>query len=641
MTALALDLFSDRRYDDLVQIGLSRLPGITPAWTDYNAHDPGITLMELLAAISEAQLYSFSRMRRDERTAYAAIMGIAPSGTSPATGLIWPDPSDPDAPAANYREAMVIETDAGARINGSDTPLFHPEARILRIPAAIRLLQTRLADGTVTDQLSANKRGGPAYTPLGDGDGSGAVLRIGLVATGWAPLLPADRRKDALLAIGFRADAARTVGSAPIVQQHAEIEASLITDDGVFALPIRSDGTDGMARSGVVLLDVSGVQGAPAAAMLEFRAPRGVDRPPRVSRIDVNVIPVVQCRVVDESHDGNGLPDQQFDLETPGIAYAQGGVPLTITVQSATDTANWTFVERLADSGPADRAFSFDPVAARVTFGNGLNGAIPPAETTILAHYTVTEGSSGNLAANRKWTMQGFEGTFGVNVERFTGGADAPGSIDQRRTARTALRDEHPLVSAADFKAAALALSELEVARAWVVPAGDTPPVPGVMQLLVMRARGAGGEPAVSPETPRWLEAVRRTLAPQALLGGRLEVIAPRYVDFTIAMTVQSGPGLDPTRVRDKVLDTLVKRLTPVSTRPAVLARDFGQPLSVRDLTSWIKALAEVRSVSGVSIRSDSGATTDTLRLPPIGLPHIDLANSAINVVRADAQGAS
>ena len=38
--------------------------------------------MELLAWVAEAQLYSVSRMRRDERAAYAALLGLAPGGTS-------------------------------------------------------------------------------------------------------------------------------------------------------------------------------------------------------------------------------------------------------------------------------------------------------------------------------------------------------------------------------------------------------------------------------------------------------------------------------------------------------------------------------------------------------------------------------
>ncbi|MGH8237126.1 MAG: putative baseplate assembly protein, partial [Steroidobacteraceae bacterium] len=75
MRRLAPDFF-DRRFDDLLEAGRSRLPSLAPRWTDYNAHDPGITLMELLAWVSEAQLYSLARMRRDERAAYAALLGL-------------------------------------------------------------------------------------------------------------------------------------------------------------------------------------------------------------------------------------------------------------------------------------------------------------------------------------------------------------------------------------------------------------------------------------------------------------------------------------------------------------------------------------------------------------------------------------
>ena len=57
MKQLAPKLF-DRRFQDLVEIGRARLRPLAPNWTDHNAHDPGITLMELLAWVAEAQLYS-------------------------------------------------------------------------------------------------------------------------------------------------------------------------------------------------------------------------------------------------------------------------------------------------------------------------------------------------------------------------------------------------------------------------------------------------------------------------------------------------------------------------------------------------------------------------------------------------------
>ena len=62
MSRLAPNLF-DRRFGDLMEIGRARLPRLAPAWTDHNAHDPGITLMELLAWVAEAQLYSTRRAR--------------------------------------------------------------------------------------------------------------------------------------------------------------------------------------------------------------------------------------------------------------------------------------------------------------------------------------------------------------------------------------------------------------------------------------------------------------------------------------------------------------------------------------------------------------------------------------------------
>src|SRR6185503_2648422 len=107
MKTLAPNLFQ-RRFSDLMEIGRARLPSLAPDWTDHNAHDPGITLMELLAWVAEAQLYSLSRLRRDERLAYAALLGLAPSGTLGATGLIWPDRLDPASPGRTYSRTMAL-----------------------------------------------------------------------------------------------------------------------------------------------------------------------------------------------------------------------------------------------------------------------------------------------------------------------------------------------------------------------------------------------------------------------------------------------------------------------------------------------------------------------------------------------------
>src|SRR5581483_7920401 len=70
--SVLLDL-QPRTFDNLVDIARSIIPTVAPAWTDHNTHDPGIMLAELMAWVAEAQGYALSRVRRDERAAYARL----------------------------------------------------------------------------------------------------------------------------------------------------------------------------------------------------------------------------------------------------------------------------------------------------------------------------------------------------------------------------------------------------------------------------------------------------------------------------------------------------------------------------------------------------------------------------------------
>src|SRR5262249_20502184 len=148
MNQLAPNLF-ERRFDDLMDIGRAQLPSLAPAWTDHNAHDPGITLMELLAWVAEAELYSLSRQRRDERAAYARLLGIAAAGTTAARGLIWSDPLDLNSPAATFSSSQVISPEAVINTVDGQTPTFRPTHKLLWVPGQIESLEARSGNGRV------------------------------------------------------------------------------------------------------------------------------------------------------------------------------------------------------------------------------------------------------------------------------------------------------------------------------------------------------------------------------------------------------------------------------------------------------------------------------------------------------------
>jgi hypothetical protein len=85
MTARELD---DIRYDDLVSEALTLIPRLLPGWTDHNPADPGITLVELFAALTEATGYTVAQYVNATPAPFARLLGHSPrTGESPAATL--------------------------------------------------------------------------------------------------------------------------------------------------------------------------------------------------------------------------------------------------------------------------------------------------------------------------------------------------------------------------------------------------------------------------------------------------------------------------------------------------------------------------------------------------------------------------
>ncbi len=64
----------DRTYSDLVAEARARIPAITPDWTDHNPSDPGITLLELFAWLSEALIYQADQLPDERYDAFLRLL---------------------------------------------------------------------------------------------------------------------------------------------------------------------------------------------------------------------------------------------------------------------------------------------------------------------------------------------------------------------------------------------------------------------------------------------------------------------------------------------------------------------------------------------------------------------------------------
>src|SRR5262249_26043224 len=120
-----LPVIDDRTFDDIVTEARTRIPRYTPEWTDLNDNDPGITLVQLFAWLSDMLIYRMQKVPELNYLKFLQLIGIELNPAAPAQAEIYfpvtpthPDPfvivplhTQVTAPAADGGPPVVFETD--------------------------------------------------------------------------------------------------------------------------------------------------------------------------------------------------------------------------------------------------------------------------------------------------------------------------------------------------------------------------------------------------------------------------------------------------------------------------------------------------------------------------------------------------
>jgi hypothetical protein len=85
---LTLPNLDNRRYQDLRDEALSRIPVYTPEWTNFNKSDPGVTLVELFAFLTENLLYRCNQIPDRNRKKFLSLLNVPLQPATSAQGLI-------------------------------------------------------------------------------------------------------------------------------------------------------------------------------------------------------------------------------------------------------------------------------------------------------------------------------------------------------------------------------------------------------------------------------------------------------------------------------------------------------------------------------------------------------------------------
>lgn len=74
----------DRKFQDLVDECLLRIPRYCPEWTNYNPSDPGVTLVELFAWMTDQMLARFNQVPRRNYVTFLELLGVRLRPPTPA-----------------------------------------------------------------------------------------------------------------------------------------------------------------------------------------------------------------------------------------------------------------------------------------------------------------------------------------------------------------------------------------------------------------------------------------------------------------------------------------------------------------------------------------------------------------------------
>ncbi|HUI95484.1 MAG TPA: putative baseplate assembly protein [Xanthobacteraceae bacterium] len=649
----------DRSYDDLVQEMLASIPAHTPEWTSIQPGDPGRTLIELFAWLADTILYRANLIPERQRIAFLRLLGLPLRPAAAATGIISLGPD------ASTTSAVTVA--AGATVSGPPNFETLGEVDVLPISAQayVKAPLTASQQATALPLLTGLKSlyslpavpTGYTTTPVFVGnaaDPKGVDLIAGSIDQCiWFALLAGKPENLAatratlggaqgqrVLNLGFVPSLPASdplAGAGTLAPVPATWQLSGSTRNFV-SLSVVDDTTSGLTRPGVVRLALpqgTDIGAPPNDVLSDAQAGVGA-KPPRIDDPNIDGILVAWIRVHVESAVSlswagvNAVAIDQRTTKDPVVIGVSSGAPGQIFPLSQTqiDPATfaldvdmpglgyqlWQAVDDLAVLQGPIPAYVLDPEAGTATFGNQMQGLIPPAGRRIrVRRMRVGGGSAGNLPAGSLTKVAGNDVSgqqlpqFTVNQPLPTSDGDEPETLDEaERRLPARLRHQDRAVTASDYEDLALAAPGALVERAEALPLFKPQTrdfnAPGVVSVMVLPAKDG-----VQPPCPRadrtLLESVYAYLDPRRAATAEMYVIGTEYVGLGISVAVEVGGGFELLQVGKDVELALRNYLWPLAPGgPANVGWPLGRTVRSLELEVTVGKVAGVVEVNGLRL---------------------------------------
>ncbi|MDX3575424.1 putative baseplate assembly protein [Streptomyces sp. FL07-04A] len=635
--ALPAPHLDDRRFQQLVDEAKRFIQQRCPEWTDHNVSDPGVTLIEAFAHMTDQLLYRLNRVPEKSYLAFLDLLGVTLFPPVPARTDVTFWLSAPQQGVVLLPENTEVAT---VRTETEDALVFATTADLAVVPCSLAHLLTQ-SDGARavdrTDDLADGRDVGCFQAQPVAGD----ALLVGLsdAVPHCAVVLRLDSRVE-----GVGVDPRRP----PLVWE---------AFDGADWQPceVEKDDTGGLNRPGEVILHVPGGHALAPLATRRAGWLRCRVETPRADQPFYSSSPVlhgataftiggtvgaVHAELVtgERLGEAEGVPGGRFAVARPPVLPDEE--PLVVEVAGEDGGwQEWTEVETFGASGPGDRHVRLDRTLGEVAFGPAVRdpdgslrrcGAVPPKGAQVrIRRYRTGGGRPGNVAAHTLTVLRSSVPYVARtdNREAASGGRDGESVENAKLRGPIELSSQDRAVTARDIETLARRAAPA-AARIRAVPAGDGAPAGAVRVLVVPQASPDGDRLRIEQLVPpdRMLDDIARYLDERRPIGARLMVEPPLYQGVTVVARITAEAGASAALVRARALDALHRHFDPLVGGPDGGGWPFGRPVQAGDAHAVLQAVPGVALVDDLRLfpadplTGRRGSPADRIELGPHAL---------------------
>lgn len=222
-------------FEEIMEDVRGMIPSFCPQWTDFNYHDPGITLLEMFAWLKEIQQFHLDQVGQEHRRKFAGLLGLKPAPYVPArilAKLKGQEPFTLKKGCKVYTNGMCFEVEESR---------WFPGGNLLKSS----FLPAGGEPGASIEREQLELDGKFLFFPFGHEPGAGDIWELVLEK----PVIPGSRW-SLYVEIYDGYEVKRNPLTQPLPFPLAELEAWYETEDGWKPAAALEDNTWGLIQSG-------------------------------------------------------------------------------------------------------------------------------------------------------------------------------------------------------------------------------------------------------------------------------------------------------------------------------------------------------------------------------------------------------